>query len=133
MILNNPNQTLQVVLSSPKGASDCPVVVEYADLQGGGESDVTQLSTTNGVSPVTCLSAPATYRRRVREMSVYNQDSGVVVVTVSQVDSTQSPNTFQIIQGTLNPGESLLYSVSQGWKWGSSLQNIEQILRMAVT
>jgi hypothetical protein len=113
MILDSTAKSLEVVLGGQPATNQLPVVCSWADITAttftAGSSD----TVTNGTTPVTIVSAPASStQRQVKEILVYNADTEDATVKVRyNNDST----IRQLVQATLKPGESLCYREGMGW------------------
>jgi len=123
IILDSSTKSLEIVLDAAKTTNDMPVTVsfKYVDTsclltaqqqiaELGGESD----TTTNGVTPVTILSAPTDppaateqYQKAVEFISVVNEDTAAKTVTI-RLNNNGTYRT--IFKCTLDVGDQLQYS-----------------------
>jgi hypothetical protein len=116
----NGTRSLQVVLAGAKTSLDCPVTVSYEDtITGNAAGGDTQATTTNGVAAVTVCTAPSGFPgsiRTVKSMTLPNIDTGPITLTVQMVD-TVGPTTTKIFSPvTLQIGDQLAYTESDGWR-----------------
>ena len=106
-------RSLQIVLTAAKTTADMPVIVHYEDQTTPQLTNHTQLSKTNGTSPVTILSAPnALFQRKVKDLSVCNQDTAAKTVQIGLMDNA---TLYPIISATLQIGDMMGFTEEAGW------------------
>lgn len=114
--LDKATRSLRAVLAGAVAATQPDVVVSFTDKGssiGRGFDQRAKLSTTNGATPVTICDAPnATTIREIDFVSIRNNDSASVTVTVSILDGSTS---YSLITATLATLEHLHYSAMTGW------------------
>lgn len=116
MILDSLTK-IQVVLAGAKTTLDCPITVDYADNLANGPTPGSGVATTNGVTAVDVLAAPAagvinTAWRKLENFSLVNKDTGAITATVqSYAGTTATP----IVKVTLAVGDQLCYNTARGW------------------
>ena len=112
MFLSDINQTLQITLASDP-ASGVQVAIDYADhtsripVAGNVNLTVTGTSTTTVLTP-----APTGQQRQIKNITIYNPNTSLVDITVSQVYSGTS-RTRKVAQ--VGSGQTLQYSMNLGW------------------
>lgn len=111
--LDTPSRKLQLLLAAGVAVSQLPVVVSYSDKTSTSYSGGTQLSTTNGATPVDICSPPAASTiRDVDAISIHNDDTAAATVTLCFNDTTN----YTLVKTTLQPGDQFFYTHGQGWK-----------------
>lgn len=117
--LSSTSHKLQVVLAAAKTTNDLPVVVSLASHKGGNRGTgvdllAPQLSTTNGVTAVDILDAPATANDTISVQSITINNADTVATTVT-VRFYSGGSTYTMNKTTLQVGETLCYEDGQGW------------------
>lgn len=122
--LDLSTRSFSAVLSGAKSTVDASFVCTFVDeaVTPNGISAPTvansQVGTTNGVTAVTLVSAPASgvgYRRRVKSLNLFNADNAAITITLQIVDTAGSVTTkFQQI--TLQTLEMLNYEEGFGFE-----------------
>ena len=114
MFLDATTRSIQIVLTAAKTTTDMPVLVNYVDITATTTTPGLHTGTTNGVTPATCVPAPAaSTQRNVNGISVSNIDTAAKTVQVSVNDNG---TLYQILSLTLQVGYSLLYTDTEGWR-----------------
>lgn len=114
-ILNTPTRKLQVLLGGSV-STELDVVCHYEDIIYGEEDEGIAATTnkTTGTTPVDVVPAPqrAGAVRRVEALSVYNNNSADVTLTIRINDNATLYNLLSI---TLATGQQLYYEDQFGW------------------
>lgn len=83
----------------------------------------------NSTTPVTIVSAPgAATQRIIKEITVYNKDTAVITVTISEQDTATN---YEILSHTLAVGDTLVYTTNK--ILDSTSKSIVGVLGGAVT
>lgn len=113
MILDTTTRKLQIVLTSNKTTTDMPVVVDWVDNTTTTFTPGVTPTTTNGVSLVDILAAPAgSTQRKVNGLTIVNLDTAIKTVQVFLNDNGTS---YQIQSQLLQVGDKLCYTDAHGW------------------
>ena len=114
ILLDTSSKSLEVVLAAAESTNHLPITVSFIDqaAQGANAYD----TQTNGTSAVTIVPAPnpqpvRASTRRVVAISIYNEDTGTVKVTVRLNNNTVLRKIYSVY---LNPGDALFYD-EEGW------------------
>ena len=118
MILDTTTLKLEAVLDAAVAANQPEVNVYYVtwNVQGVQTRPSTFRVALNSNTDVTILAAPTT-QNEVREVigaTIYNKDTGSVVVTVKTDDGTTERI---IVKATLGAGRTLEFNRNYGWRW----------------
>lgn len=114
MFLDSTTKSLQLVLAGAVTTNQAVISTDWADNTAttftAGSSDLL----SNNATAVTIVAAPAASTQRVvKEVSVYNADTAPITATVRLNNS----GTFRtIVTVTLQTGERLAYSQTDGWR-----------------
>jgi hypothetical protein len=112
VILDTVNRKLVAVLAGAKTSVDCPFVASWVDSTTSASTQGASVGTTNGVTQVDLVVAPAgSTGRFVRYLNVDNVDTGAIAITISYSDSTVLKTIISI---TLQIGERLEWN---GTEW----------------
>lgn len=113
MILVTTSQSIRAYLSAAPVTNQPVFVTDWADLTASSFTPGAANGTLNGTAPVTLVAAPAssTYRQ-VKGLSIYNADTGPVLVTVEVLDGA---NQRPMIGATLESQENLFFAPDRGW------------------
>lgn len=112
MILDTIHKTIRVVLGEAKTTNDCDITASYADQTGAGFLPANSNGVTNGVTPVTLVTAPgAQTQRSVQEITFHNNDTVTHQVTL-QLDDNGTIRIFR--QSDVPPGGDFFYSPDSG-------------------
>lgn len=121
--LDTVNRVLKLFLGSATTTNPLQVVVCYSDQTASTYNGATQLSNSNGTTPVTICSAPASGAvRDIDMLSVLNTDTVAANVTIELVD-TSTP--YQLIYVELQIGDKLTFTHGSGWQVVSDSGNIK--------
>src|ERR1035437_5122379 len=113
MILDTTTRKLQIVLTSNKTTTDMPVVVDWVDNTTTTFTPGVTPTTTNDVSLVDILAAPAgSTQRKVNGLTIVNLDTAIKTVQVFLNDNGTS---YQLQSQVLHVGDILCYTDSRGW------------------
>ena len=126
MFLDTTTKSIEIVLGSAKATNDMPVTVDYVDMTAtttlAGGSDIT----TNGVTVVTVLAAPAaSTQRKVNGLTIYNADTVASTVTVRLNNNTV---LRPLVSLALNIGDTLGYTDTSGWYVQDAFGNRKTVL-----
>lgn len=112
--LDTTTRTLEILLGGAVTTNNLPVTVSYSDKTSTAYTGATQLSNTNGTTPVTILAPPAASTiRDVDYISVRNSDTVAATVTIRLNDNT---TLYTVVIFTLASGDVFLYTHADGWK-----------------
>ena|SRR3990167_108689 len=113
IILDTTTKKLQIILGGAVAANELPIVVGFADVTTTAFTPGEQNSATTGATAVDiCASPAASTQRVVKDINVYNEDSGSVTATVRLNDNA----TLRILRKvTLAVGDTLKYG-DKGWQ-----------------
>jgi len=121
--LDTTNRSLQLYLTGATTTNALQVVVCYSDQTTTAYTGATQLSVSNGTTPVIICSAPAANAVRDIDMvSVINNDTVVAVVNIELVDVSTG---YNIIQVSLGVEEKLTYTHGSGWQVLTNAGNVK--------
>lgn len=110
IILATTSDSLELVTSA---AGSVDYTVHYADHTTSSATAGATVGNVATATTTTIAAAPAaSTQRQVREVTLRNAGTAANIVTV-QIDPTGTVRT--LVQATLSPGETLLYSAGQGW------------------
>jgi hypothetical protein len=125
MILDTTTRKLQIVLTGAKTTLDMPVVVDWVDNTTTTFTPGVTPTTTNGVSLVDILAAPAAAtQRKVNGLTIVNLDTAVKTVQVFLNDNGTS---YQIQSQVLQIGDILCYTDAHGWYTKDSSGSIKGV------
>jgi hypothetical protein len=114
IVLDATTKSLEIILAAAVTTNQLPVVAAYADLDTVSISPGSSDTASNSTSAVTILAAPAAnQQRQLKFLNVYNADTVAAIVTIRLNDNS---TTRILIKVTLSVGDSLTYSIAQGWK-----------------
>jgi len=109
MIFLDSSTNLTVELAATVVANQAKCYASWRDTKTGELSPGFTSADTNNTSAVNAVPAPAsTYIRGVDYLTVFNEDTGGIVVTVTV-------GTRKLIKAPLATGEALVYTDSAGW------------------
>jgi hypothetical protein len=111
MIILNSSSTVQVVLGAAVAATQAAVYASYVDVAADGSTFAPGMTvaTSNGTTPVTVVSSPASGNlRQVKYISVFNSDTIPMAVTISAASTA-------LITRQLTVGATLEYVDSAGF------------------
>jgi len=121
--LDTINRSLQLFLGAPKTTSNLQIVVSYSDQTASTYLGATQLSNSNGTTPVTICSAPAASTIRDIDMiTVLNTDTVYQVVTIQYLDTA---TTYKILDIQLNVGDKLTWTHGSAWQVVDNSGNVK--------
>ena len=121
--LDTINRSLQLVLGAAKTTNNLQIVVSYSDQTSSTYLGATQLSNSNGTSPVTICSAPAASTIRDIDMiTVLNTDTVYQVVTIQYLDTA---TTYKILDIQLNVGDKLTWTHGSAWQVVDNSGNVK--------
>ena len=115
MIILNSTDTLQLKLGAAHTANALQIAVSYRDITTNTFSHLRMLTTSNGVTDVNILTAPATDHSYIIDtISIFNADTVVQNVTIKyDVSATETI----IYNGDLSSGGILYYNNdATGWQ-----------------
>lgn len=113
IILSATTDKLQSVLTAAKTANDMQCLVSFRDITTDTYLPGRSVSTTNGVTAVDILAAPASSTQRAVDfISIHNADTALKTISVSFV---HAGGAITLWSGVLNPGERLEYTDKNGW------------------
>ena len=106
--LDTINRSIQLFLGAAKATNNLQIVVSYSDQTSSTYLGATQLSNSNGTTPVTICNAPAANTIRDIDMiTVLNTDTVYQVVTIQYLDTA---TTYKILDIQLNVGDKLTWT-----------------------
>jgi hypothetical protein len=110
MVAVASTQSLEVVLGGAKATSDCPF--SATGVNSTDASVYANNGTTNGVTAVTIIAAPASGYRLLKSLLVYNADTAAVAITVR---IKQSSTYYTLCSISLASGYLLQYAPESGF------------------
>ena len=111
--LDTINRTIQLHLGTIVTTNQLPIVVCYSDKTGLQYTGASQLSLSNGTTPVIICNSPAASTvRDIDSISIYNADTVPAAVSVVY---NAAGTLYPIGLSVLDPGDSLRYTHSSGW------------------
>lgn len=119
---------LQFVLSAPKTTNNSPWTSHWQDGETGPVQAL--FGNTSGVTAVDVVPAPAALAngsRRLRFVSLSNQDTAAITVTVQYVDTSGGVSTHILTVVTLAQGETLMYEEGAGWISTDTTGSLKQV------
>jgi len=121
--LDTINRSLQLLLGTAKTTNNLQIVVSYSDQTASTYLGATQLSNSNGTTPVTICSAPAANTIRDIDMiTVLNTDTVYQVVTIQYLDTA---TTYKILDIQLNVGDKLTWTHGSAWQVVDNSGNVK--------
>jgi len=121
--LDTINRSLQLFLGAAKTTNNLQIVVSYSDQTASSYLGATQLSNSNGTTPVTICSAPAASTIRDIDMiTVLNTDTVYQVVTIQYLDTA---TTYKILDIQLNVGDKLTWTHGSAWQVVDNSGNVK--------
>ena len=121
--LDTINRSLQLFLGAAKTTNNLQIVVSYSDQTASSYLGATQLSNSNGTTPVTICNAPAASTIRDIDMiTVLNTDTVYQVVTIQYLDTA---TTYKILDIQLNVGDKLTWTHGSAWQVVDNSGNVK--------
>jgi len=121
--LDTINRSLQLFLGAAKTTNNLQIVVSYSDQTASTYLGATQLSNSNGTTPVTICNAPAASTIRDIDMiTVLNTDTVYQVVTIQYLDTA---TTYKILDIQLNVGDKLTWTHGSAWQVVDNSGNVK--------
>ena len=121
--LDTISRSIQLFLGAAKATNNLQIVVSYSDQTSSTYLGATQLSNSNGTTPVTICSAPAASTIRDIDMiTVLNTDTVYQVVTIQYVDTSVS---YKILDIQLNVGDKLTWTHGSAWQVVDNSGNVK--------
>ena len=121
--LDTINRSLQLFLGAAKTTNNLQIVVSYSDQTASTYLGATQLSNSNGTTPVTICGAPAANTIRDIDMiTVLNTDTVYQVVTIQYLDTA---TTYKILDIQLNVGDKLTWTHGSAWQVVDNSGNVK--------
>lgn len=115
--LDTYQRKLQAVLGGAVTTSQPTAVICYTDIENENQKKFfveSVTSTLNGVTPVDILPAPdKAMVREVDSIHIRNNDTVAAAITVRINDNGTN---YELVEVTILPGETLVYTDSEGWK-----------------
>ncbi len=112
-ILDTTTRSLEITLDSTPDTNELDWLASAVEFSGSAYLPVSQSGVSNGVTPVTILSAPSgTDSRQVKYIGIFNRDTAARIVTVTYNDNA---TLRAIISVLLQPGFTLQYNDGRGW------------------
>ena len=113
LVLQDTNDTLEVVLAGAITTNQLPVVTTWRDITASGYTPGRSNINTNSTTPITAVAAPASSTYRVIDhISIYNADTASATVTVRVDDNSTE---YVLTKVTLLTGERLEFQEGTGW------------------
>ncbi len=113
MILDATTKKLQVVLGEAISSVNCDYVTCYSDITTSAFTPISADGTTNGVTPVDIVAAPASStQREIQSIFVNNVDTITHNVSILYNDNG---TTRLMVKVQLLAGEQLFYNSQSGW------------------
>lgn len=114
IILDSTTKSLEVVLGGAVASTQADLYAAYVDHTSTTFTPGASDNVTNSATPVTIVAAPgASTQRQLKALSVLNQDSASIKVTVR----LNNNGTIRALwSGSLLPGESLAYMDGVGFE-----------------
>jgi hypothetical protein len=114
MILDATTKSLEVLLAGAVTTNQLEIVADWLDMTATTTAPGDTGSVTNNSTAVTAVAAPASStQRKVNEITIFNADTVAAIVTVRVNDNGTMRRKLKI---TLQPGYTLEYTFSSGWK-----------------
>ena len=121
--LDTINRSIQLFLGAAKTTNNLQIVVSYSDQTSASYLGATQLSNSNGTTPVTICNAPAASTIRDIDMiTVLNTDTVYQVVTIQYLDTA---TTYKILDIQLNVGDKLTWTHGSAWQVVDNSGNVK--------
>ena len=123
--LDNTVRKIQVILAAAKTTSDLQWTACYQDQSSTYTLPLANTGTTNGVTAVDVIPAPAaSTSRHIISLSLYNADT---VATTATIRLSDNGTYYTEWYGTLNVGDQLAYSESRGFEVTDNSGNLKTI------
>lgn len=121
--LDTVNRSLTLFLGGAQVTAPLQIVVSYSDQTSSTYLGSSQLTNSNGTTPVTICSAPvASVIRDIDMVTVLNTDTGTQTVTIQLLDTA---TTYKIITVSLLVGDKLTYTHGSAWQVVNNSGNIK--------
>ena len=121
--LDTINRSIQLFLGASKTTNNLQIIVSYSDQTASTYLGATQLSNSNGTTPVTICSAPsASTIRDIDMITVLNTDTVYQVVTIQYLDTA---TTYKILDIQLNVGDKLTWTHGSAWQVVDNSGNVK--------
>jgi len=122
MYLVATDQTIEAVSDATATTTEPTVVVDYVDITTTAFTPGASLTDLNGTTGVTIVSAPASSTtRQVKGINIFNADTVVHEIAVMHDDNGTSRT---LIQTTMQPNETLVWTPELGWSNNLELLNL---------
>jgi hypothetical protein len=121
MYLTATDKTLEAVSDATATTTEPTVVIDYVDITTSAFTPGASLTSLNGTTTATIVSAPAssTYRQ-IKYINIYNADTVDHIVTVKHDDN----GTERILwMGNIASSNTLFWTPEQGWLNTSDIVN----------
>ena len=123
--LDNTVRKIQVILAAAKTTSDLQWTACYQDQSSTYTLPLANTGTTNGVTAVDVIPAPAaSTSRHTISLSLYNADT---VATTATIRLSDNGTYYTEWYGTLNVGDQLAYSEARGFEVTDNSGNLKTI------
>ena len=124
--LDNTTRKIQVILAAAKTTSDLQWTACYQDQSSTYTLPLANTGTTNGLTSVDVIPAPAaSTSRHIISLNLYNADTVPTTATIRLYDT--GPSYFTQWYGTLNVGDQLAYSEARGFEVTDNSGNLKTI------
>lgn len=128
IVLQDTNDTLEVVLASAITTNQLQCSVSWRDITTTGYTPGGSRSNTNSTTTVALVAAPAASTQRVIDnVTIYNADTVAATVTVRIDDNATE---YILVKITIQAGETLEYSEGAGWR-SLSTQGAVKLVELA--
>lgn len=123
--LDTTTRKLQIVLAVATATSNLPVIVSYSDKTATAYTGATQVSNSNGNTPVDICAAPASSTvRDVDYLSVENVDTASATTTIRFNDNG---TVYKLMTATLAVGDQLTFTHADGWQTVDKNGNLKTV------
>ena len=112
IILDSSVRKLQLVLAGAKASVDCPYVSSFVSMDTATYVPGSNNGVTNGVTAVDAVTAPSGGQRQIKMLTLFNQDTAAVTVSVIYNDNGTQRILYKCI---LQVGEALCYNDGEGF------------------
>jgi len=114
IVLSQTTDKIQVILGGAVSTNQGQCIASWRDINAsGGYTAGRSLANTNNTTDVDLVASPAASTQRLIDyISVYNNDSASITVTVKY---DASGTDYILWKGTLTTGQRLEYENGKGW------------------
>jgi len=113
MIINNTNETIEIVLAGNVVSTQASFLCSFNEISSTTITPYETNGTSDNTTAVTIMGSPSSSnQRQVREINIRNNDAASITLTVRFNDTSITRQIYRVV---LLPNETLLYTQDAGW------------------